>query len=46
MRYSSGNEYIGEWKNDDFNGHGVYFGKEGHKYEGEWENGSLNGKGT
>jgi hypothetical protein len=46
----SGEQYVGEWKNDEFHGFGTYtFGKgkwEGDQYVGEFKNGARDGQGT
>lgn len=36
MIYSNGDAYVGEWKNDKFNGSGIYYHNDGVKYEGNW----------
>ena len=41
-----GNKYIGEWKNDNFDGQGTLTLTNGGKYIGYFENGRLHGKGT
>ena len=46
----AGDEYIGEFKNDDFNGQGTYIYRSrefaGDKYIGEFKNGIADGQGT
>jgi hypothetical protein len=37
--------YIGEWKDNSYNGHGTVFYSRKGRYTGEWENGSYNGFG-
>ena len=45
-KWSSGDEYVGEWKNAKRHGHGTYIWANGNKYVGEWQNGKTNGQGT
>ena len=39
MKYKNGDEYSGEWKNNQKDGTGVYRFKNGDLYEGEFKNG-------
>ena len=43
--YSYG-KYVGEWKDGDKNGQGVFTYSNGNKYVGEWKDGDKNGQGT
>ena len=43
---SSGDKYIGEFKNGNREGEGVYFWHTGEKYIGTWAGGVINGYGT
>ena len=43
---SDGNQYVGEWKNGNFNGQGTYIWTEGAKHVGEYREGFRNGQGT
>jgi len=43
---SQGDKYIGEFKDGNRSGAGVYFWHTGDKYVGYWENGAINGFGT
>ncbi len=43
---SSGDKYIGEWKNGYRDGGGVYTWNNGDKYVGDWVKGVINGYGT
>jgi hypothetical protein len=47
-RYSwdDGSKYVGEWKDDKFDGQGTYNYGDGNKYFGEWKDGKNNGQGT
>ncbi len=42
---TAGEEYVGEWENGDFNGHGTWSGIDDH-YIGEWKDNLLHGKGV
>lgn len=44
--WSSGEKYIGNWRNGKMNGHGVFYWTDGRKYIGEWLDGRLHGRGT
>ena len=48
--YKKGSKYVGEFKNNKFNGYGTYFGKVGNEiyytYVGEWFDDRHHGKGT
>lgn len=39
----NGDKYLGEWKEDDFNGQGTYQHASGNKVIGFWKNSNLNG---
>ena len=39
--YPSGNEYVGEWKDDKFHGQGTFTNTDGTKDEGKWNNNEL-----
>ncbi len=39
-----GNEYIGEWKNNAFEGKGVFNYSNGDYYEGSWKDNKFEGK--
>ncbi|GEM_PF-636341 len=43
---SNGDKYIGEWKNGNRDGEGVYTWANGDKYVGTWSAGVINGYGT
>ena len=43
---ANGNEYVGEFKNNEMNGQGTYTFADGSKYVGEFKNGLRNGLGT
>ena len=42
----SGDKYVGEFRNDAFNGHGTITWANGNKYVGEFKDGKMNGQGT
>ena len=42
----TGDTYSGEWRNDKFEGFGVYKYRNGTKYSGQFSNNRRNGKGT
>ena len=44
--YSSGDKYIGNWKDNLAHGQGTYIWVTGEQYVGEWENDQFNGLGT
>ncbi len=44
--WASGDEYIGNWKNNQQNGNGSFTFASGGKYTGEFKNGKRNGTGT
>ena len=44
--YSSGMKYVGEWRDDKYNGQGTATFASGEKYVGEWKDGKFNGQGT
>jgi hypothetical protein len=39
MSWNDGTKYIGEWKDDTFNGKGEYIDEQGVKWKGYFENG-------
>tara|TARA_B110000196_G_C20880417_1_gene536404 strand:- start:5 stop:388 length:384 start_codon:yes stop_codon:yes gene_type:complete len=43
--WANGNKYVGEWKDDMFNGQGTYTTKSW-EYVGEWKDGRCHGQGT
>ena len=43
---SSGDYYIGEWKNDNKEGQGEYHWANGDVYKGQWKYGKYEGQGT
>lgn len=43
---ANGDKYVGQWKNDQPNGKGVYYFATKERYEGEFVNGTFEGKGT
>ena len=43
--FYDGRKYVGEWKNDRYNGFGIYSFANGEKYVGEWIDDKRNGKG-
>jgi hypothetical protein len=45
MKYSNGQTYSGEWKNNEKSGHGALTWPSGHVYEGEFLNDEVTGKG-
>ena len=45
-KYSNGDYYIGEFKNQNQDGHGTYVWNSGDKYIGEWKDGNRTGQGT
>ena len=40
-----GSQYVGEYKEDQPSGFGVYTWKDGEEYSGRWKNGLFHGKG-
>ena len=44
--FSSGEQYVGEYKNDIRNGKGTLTYANGNKYVGDWKDGKRNGQGT
>lgn len=44
--YDDGEKYIGEWQNDERNGHGTYTYANGNKYVGDYKDNKKNGQGT
>lgn len=41
MQFPGGSKYIGEWKNEQMNGKGVFIFCSGAKYAGEWREDQL-----
>ena len=39
--FPNGDKYVGEWRDDSFNGQGTYTYADGRVKEGIWENGEL-----
>jgi len=46
ITFCNGNKYVGEWKDDEFNGQGFYLWKDGRTYVGEFKDRKKNGQGT
>ena len=46
LTYPNGNEYVGEFKDDERNGQGTYTFADGSKYVGEFKDGKYHGQGT
>ena len=46
VNWADGNKYFGEWRDDNFNGQGIYTWSNGDKYVGEWRDNLLHGHGT
>jgi len=44
--YSTGDTYVGDFKNGQRNGHGVYTSVQGHQYDGAWKDDHRHGVGT
>ena len=44
--FDSGEKYVGEWKDDTFNGQGTYTWPNQGQYVGEYKDGSRHGQGT
>jgi hypothetical protein len=44
--FEDGEKYVGEWKDDKYNGQGTYTYAGGDNYVGEWKDGNKNGQGT
>ena len=45
MYYKDKEKYKGEFKDDKFEGNGIFYYSTGEKYEGEWKNDKKEGKG-
>ena len=45
MFFNNGDRYEGDWKNNVYEGKGIYFWKDGRKYEGNWKNDKKEGVG-
>lgn len=45
-KFTSGNEYNGEWCNNVMNGFGKMLYADGSSYEGNWENNQMSGEGV
>jgi len=41
-----GDKYLGEWKDNQFNGKGVWTSADGRKYSGQFKDGTMHGQGT
>ena len=46
ITYANGDKYVGEFRDDKYNGQGTYTYANGDKYVGEWRDGLPNGQGT
>ena len=46
LTYPSGAKYVGEVRNEAFNGQGTWTHPDGEKYVGEWKDNKRHGKGT
>ena len=44
--YGDGRKYVGEWKNNNRNGHGIFTWADRSTYVGEWKNGNITGRGA
>ena len=44
--WADGDEYVGEWKDNNFHGQGTYTFRNGEKYQGDWRDGRNFGQGT
>ena len=49
--FNDGEKYVGDWKNDKYDGNGTYYFNTSNdvdeeKFEGHWKNGKRNGQGT
>jgi len=44
--FSSGDKYVGQFKNGTYNGKGTFYFENGDKYIGDWKNGKFEGTGT
>jgi len=44
--FANGNKYVGEWKDNKYNGQGTFTFADGAKYVGEFKDGMRNGQGT
>jgi len=42
--YANGDKYVGEYKDDRYNGHGTYTFSNGEVWQGPWENGEFKGE--
>jgi len=45
MNFNNGDKYVGQWRNDKFNGFGILEKANGEKYEGNWKNNKMHGQG-
>ena len=45
FEWPDGRKYIGDYKNDKKEGHGVFSWPDGRKYDGNWKNGKQDGEG-
>ena len=46
VTFANGNKYVGEWKDNKYNGQGTFTFADGAKYVGEFKDGTRNGQGT
>jgi hypothetical protein len=44
--WSNGDEYEGDWENEEINGNGTFKSSKGTHYDGEWKSNLKHGKGT
>ena len=46
IKYQNGDSYVGQTRNNQRHGEGIYYWTEGDKYDGEWTNDKENGIGA